>query len=345
MQPPEWVCLAGEFALLFAPLLAIRWDLTPRHLHFPVFFCELVGQTIGLHPRIDRLPVRVFDLSLYNGEAFYLLIRLRTLSSVMSRVLIGCALCTFSGLHNRPPAFAPYETEIAQFGDVLRLVYLNICGLTGSWKRQSAARHQLTSAVLSEKARPDDLVILSDADEYIDPAVLRRLVHNPPPVCYRLAYHRYYYSLRWQFYRNWVRVRIFRAQAISNPSLFGHQCSVYPGIAGVHCGYCFNSVKGIIDKLQTFAHTEYSHGRWVDPVHIVARVACGMSLFNSRRDDIYLTPPNPRFLDIPPDMNSLLWRMPFKDLPELRLDPGLVRTRAQCTPNLTVSDGIVQPYA
>jgi hypothetical protein len=262
----------------------------------------------------------------------------------MTRFLISYANCTFSGRHNHPVTFAPYESEIARFGDLLRRVRLNVCGVNRSWNREKTARQTLITAVLSENTRADDLVILSDADEYIDPVVLSLLIKQPPLKCYRLTYHAYYYSLRWQFYRNWTRPMIFRVGALSNPVTLSGRYPIYPVIAGVHCSYCFNTIRGIIHKLQTFSHTEYSHGHWVDPVFIVSKVACGIRLFDSNRNAIYLAPPNPRFLDLPPDMDWLLWRMPFKDLPELRLNPRAVCDRAQCTPNLTIVNGIVHPY-
>jgi hypothetical protein len=200
------------------------------------------------------------------------------------------------------------------------------------------------TAVLSETARPDDLVILSDTDEYIDPAILPLIMKNPPAIAYRLSYHAYFYSLRWQFYENWTRPKIFRFDSLKNLSVLSGEYPIFPVISGVHCSYCFNSVNEIIHKLETFGHTEYSYGHWVNPVFIVSKVACGISLFDDRRDAIYLAPPDRRFLNLPPEMEWLLWRMPFMDLPELRLDARAVLGRAECTPDLKVENGIVQPY-
>jgi beta-1,4-mannosyl-glycoprotein beta-1,4-N-acetylglucosaminyltransferase len=295
-----------------------------------------------LHLKLDH--GQVFDLSLYNGEAFHLLIRLRTLSRFVTRFLIGHSQCTFSGRHGRPLTFAPYEFEIAAFGDLLRPVYLDLCSHSIPWGREGNARLLLMAAVLTEKGQPDDLVIMSDADEYIDPAVLLLLKKNPPAVAYRLFYHAYYYSLRWQFYDNWTRPEVYRFDVLKNTSLLVGNYPIFPIIAGVHCSYCFNSVQKVIHKLETFSHVEFSHGHWVDPVFIVAKVACGRRLFDDDRNIIYLAPPNPRFLDLPPGMDWMLWRMPFMDLPELHLDPRAVLARADCNPDLKVANGTLQPY-
>jgi hypothetical protein len=96
--------------------------------------------------------------------------------------------------------------------------------------------------------------------------------------------------------------------------------------------------------VQTFSRTEYSHGHWIDPLFIVSKVACGISLFDNNQNAIYLAPPNPRFLKLSSDMDWLLWRMPFTDLPELHLDPRDVSTRALCIPDLRTANGILQPY-
>jgi hypothetical protein len=313
------------------PLLVVIYPA----LHFAYFFrwflLKPVLPAILGTVRIGKPNVRVFDLSLYNGEAFYLLIRLRTLSQVMTRFLISYANCTFSGRHNHPVTFAPYESQIAQFGDLLRRVRLDVCGVTRSWNREKTARQTLITAVLSENARSDDLVILSDVDEYIDPVVLSLLIKQPPLICYRLTYHAYYYSLRWQFYRNWTRPMIFRVSALSNTAMLSRRYPIYPVIAGIHYSYCFNIVTAIIHRLQTFSHTEYSHRHWINPVFIVSKVARGIILFNANRNAISLAPPNPRGLDLPPDMGWFLWGMPFKYLPGLRLNPHAVCERAQFT--------------
>jgi hypothetical protein len=202
----------------------------------------------------------------------------------------------------------------------------------------------LIHAVLSEQAQPDDLVLLSDADEFIDPAVLVPLMANPPPIAYQLSYHWYYYSLRWQFYKNWTHPWVFRFNVLKDPSVLSQRYPMFPVMAGVHCSYCFNTVKGIIHKLETFGHTEYSYGHWVDPVFIVSKVACGMKLFDEDRNQIYLAPPNARFLDLPPGEDWLLWRMPFMDLPELHLDPQSILARAVCRPDLKILNGTLHPY-
>jgi hypothetical protein len=127
---------------------------------------------------------RVFDMSLYNGEAFLLLVRLRTLSRLITRFLISYSNSTFSRRHPQPLTFAPYESEIASFGELLRPVYVHLCKRCDAWGREGTTRMTLIAAVLSEPAQPDDLVTLSDADELIDPAILVRLVANPPSRAY-----------------------------------------------------------------------------------------------------------------------------------------------------------------
>jgi hypothetical protein len=276
--------------------------------------------------------VRVFDLSLYNGEAFYLLIRLRTLWQMVTRFFISYANCTFSGHHNRRITFAPYESQIADFAELLRPVYLDVCAGGRSWNRERTTRQQLITAVLSENARPDDLVILSDADEYIDPSVLAGLMKKPPVTCHRLTYHSDYYFLHWQFYRNWTRPMIFRFSTRSNPFVLSKYCPIYPGVAGVHCSYCFNTVKGIVQKLQ------------IDPVFMDSKVARGISLFDDNQNATYLSQPNLPFLKLPLDMDWLSWRMPFIDLPESHLDPRTVYPRELCIPDRKTANGTLQPY-
>jgi hypothetical protein len=86
---------------------------------------------------------------------------------------------------------------------------------------------------------------------------------------------------------------------------------IFAGFGAVHGSYCFPRVRDIIRKLQTAAHIEYGHGKYVDPHFIVASVLCGRSLFDSARDRFDLVPKSSYELNLPPSAERLLWRFPF----------------------------------
>jgi hypothetical protein len=203
----------------------------------------------------------------------------------------------------------------------------------------------LIASVLSEHAKPDDLVILSDADEFLDPAALVRLMADPPSHGYRLSYHFLHYSLRWKFYKTFIRPYVFRFGVLKNPSILSREYPTFPAMAGIHCSYCFKIVKAIIHKLETYSHLEFSTGRSIDPAFIVSRVACGIALIGDDLEQIYLAPPNASFLDLPPGADWMFWRVPFMDLPELHLTAQSILAQANCTPDLKIVNGTVHPYA
>jgi hypothetical protein len=108
-----------------------------------------------------------------------------------------------------------------------------------------------------------------------------------------------------------------------------------PGFGAVHCSYCFPRLSDIIRKLQTSGHTEYGHGKYVDPDFIVARVLCGQSLFQQEHDKINLVPKFTYELSLPARAERLLWRFPFVDLDEFNFNISLIQTWALCDTVIT----------
>jgi hypothetical protein len=113
----------------------------------------------------------------------------------------------------------------------------------------------------------------------------------------------------------------------------------------VHCSYCFGSIREIIRKLETFPHTEFSSNIYVDPHYILARVACGHSLFEpDGRGFKYVPELDLNELDLPPAAEFMKWRLPFVDLHTMNLNITRVMSLALCKPELKIVDGKLHGY-
>jgi hypothetical protein len=103
-----------------------------------------------------------------------------------------------------------------------------------------------------------------------------------------------------------------------------------PGVLHHHCSFCFPTMAGIIRKLQSFSHTEYSGENFTDPNYIYARIACGYGVIPDR----YKMPERlkPRafdartiFLPDDPRLDFYRYRIGFTDLETFQLNISEVK--------------------
>jgi beta-1,4-mannosyl-glycoprotein beta-1,4-N-acetylglucosaminyltransferase len=222
---------------------------------FLLAFISLVSPLVTL----SCPPVRLFDCFGYSSEALTLLIRLRTLSSVVTVFTLDWSNVTFSGRHGRSLTFAPFETEIATFFGQLFPLYIDMSKIDPTpWARARSSRHILIEGVNRHSPRGTDLVMLSDVDEIPYPSVLRGLLLDPPKTYVRLRAHFYYYSLRFEAPGGWIRNFVIRYSAIDRPlgNYRGAQGPLLPGFRAMHCSYCYGTIRDIIRELEAIQHTE-----------------------------------------------------------------------------------------
>jgi hypothetical protein len=253
---------------------------------------------------------------------------------------------TFSGRHSRPLSYLPYEREILAFSAQLFPLWFDMTTVdTNTWHREKASRHHLIEGVKLQNPAPDDLVMVSDCDEIAQPSAIRELMARPPKSYVVMRAHYFFYSLRYEGQNVWIKNGVVRYGAVDRPFGFyrGINGPVLPGFHAVHCSYCFGSIREIVRKLETFPHFEYSHGKYVDPNYILARVACGQSLFETKGGIFDLRPVNTHELDLPPAARFMGWRLPFTDLDKVEIHLTQVYAWADCKLNLALIDGKVQP--
>jgi beta-1,4-mannosyl-glycoprotein beta-1,4-N-acetylglucosaminyltransferase len=153
-----------------------------------------------------RPRIRVFDCFMYSSESLMLLIRLRTLSSLVTAFILGWSNLTFAGRHAQTLTFAPYETEIAAFSRQLFPLWFDMNSANLSvWGREKAARDHLLVGIQLQNPRPDDIVMISDLDEIPLPSAVRACIANPTTIPFRLRSRFFYYSLRYASTSEWIR--------------------------------------------------------------------------------------------------------------------------------------------
>jgi hypothetical protein len=161
---------------------------------------------------------RVFDCFLYNGQSLMLLIRLRTLSPLVSAFILGHSNWTHSGRHSRPVTYSPYDSEIRAFSNQLRPHHFDL-RTAGSdpWDRENAARNALMEGLTLQHPRPRDVVSVSDIDEILNPSIVQYFKEHPPDSPLRVRARFFYYSFRWELPDVWTLNAVMCYGQIDHP--------------------------------------------------------------------------------------------------------------------------------
>jgi beta-1,4-mannosyl-glycoprotein beta-1,4-N-acetylglucosaminyltransferase len=214
--------------------------------------------------------MKVIDAILFAGELDILELRLNELNSVVDAFVIveaqemhGSSKKRELSLLNRwdEPWLKPFKSKI--YYDALpRLIPEYTDGSSG-WARENYHRNSLMSPVLSASTSPDDIVIVSDADEIPRARVIREYLRNRPPGVALLRLDHYFYNVNC-YGGVWMRSSIGSLREYEEMGGFqaprGHLGDVIERqvIAIGNAGWHFSSffyVSRLREKLQNFAHS------------------------------------------------------------------------------------------
>ena len=135
---------------------------------------RLVGAAERLTPRYipPSGPRKIFDVFPFNGEFGLLDLKLQTMGDWIDRFVLVEANRTFTG-HPKPLYFRDAKDRYAAWGDKIVHVVVDSepAFIQSAWAREYHQRDQGARG-LSGLCAPEDLVLISDVDEIVDPAVL-----------------------------------------------------------------------------------------------------------------------------------------------------------------------------
>ena len=274
-HPEPAIALLGRFVLEHGERQSIRREL--------VVCCGQVTMgRIRLDPKPRSGPPRTFDIFPYNGELEVLKIKLHEMSPWVDQFVIFEANQTYTG---RPkPIFLPDQSaEIAEF--LPKIIHLVVSDpppyAASAWAREYHQRDESVAA-LQGLCAPDDLVLLTDADEIVD---RRRLEgFRGDFAVLKKAQHRYFLNYRrtdvtWQLSGNLIAMRARHLKDIS----YSVARTLLPAVLGPNrlerAGWHFTSVgdaAAVFRKLGSSSHEENVHQDGVDHVAgLLARIRAG----------------------------------------------------------------------
>lgn len=133
----------------------------------------------------------IYDCFLYYDEAMLLELRLHTLHQHVDKFVIVESTHTFTG---KKKALHFDITRFAAFADRIIYVVFDEPPHSEAWENERRTRNHIMAGL--KQAQDDDLILVSDVDEIIDPQQLARA--NPRALCntFHLNFYNYQFNLQ-----------------------------------------------------------------------------------------------------------------------------------------------------
>lgn len=288
-----------------APAVDQKVDPNPATFDTVIDATELMplaeAETFCKYRRFEPFPNRnakrkIFDLMLVNDELEWLEIRMGQMSPSVDYFVIVEADISFTN-QKKPLHVANNMDRFAKYKDKIIRHTLNTDGVVfeSTWERESFSRNAMVKQVLpylegAQKPTEDDVIIIADVDELLRPETLSTLRNCEIPEALTLNSRMYYYSFQWlnringewphpqaMLWKGAEKTReadALRSGANDHTKIFN---------AGWHCSYCFGNLKDLINKVESFSHSEFNRPDFKDPKKILDRVRFGIDFYD--RDD------------------------------------------------------------
>lgn len=237
----------------------------------------------------DRVRSRkIYDLLLINTELEILDVRMGQMASGVDYFVILESDRTFTDrakpLHVQEN-WTRFQAHHSQM--IRRTMDLTTGDFSGKWDREHVSRNAMYSQVIpfltgQEEAHTDDVLLVSDVDEFFKPETLKIFRNCIIPDKVTTQSDLFYYSFQWVNEYNWMhpQATIYRGKDTVLPQdLRGHGTDhMVLRDSAWHCSYCFPTVAEIVKKITSFSHTEFDKPEFKDPVKIVERVRNGRDM-------------------------------------------------------------------
>ncbi len=232
---------------------------------------------------------KIYDCFTFFNELDLLEIRLEEEYSFVDKFIICESRQTFQG-KDKPLYFEENKARYERFADKINHIILNNLPDSGNpWDREHFQRNHLRTAIID--AAPDDIIIISDADEIISPKALQILKFIKGFIQLDMPMFQYYINLQAQP-NGWNKPFAFSRDMLDEiPDFnfprtnqnevfanFGDRASVIND-AGWHFTY-LGGADQIRTKLNSFSHTDGWHEYMRQPGAVERHIQIGYVVGN-----------------------------------------------------------------
>lgn len=199
----------------------------------------------------------IYDIILFNNEIDLLKLRCKMYLDIPDYVIILIE-STRTFTNNVKPLWFNENKHMFDEYKIIHLIYDNTEELD-PLNREFQQRNFATNT-LKQICNPTDILIQQDADEFVNPELIKHIINKkimPPIMC---KVHFFYYSAKWCRKNDWDGAFIFFPEALNHFSLqqlrnHRHDLGIHIDNAGWHFSY-FHTVENIMDKIKSFSHQE-----------------------------------------------------------------------------------------
>jgi hypothetical protein len=234
-----------------------------------------------------RMPRRVYDCVLFNGEFDTLAIRMQELAEVVYKFVVVESNETFSGLP-KSVAFSIDHHAIKGFAD--RIVFVLVDDMPAgndAWQRESWQRNAVLRGLTD--ASDDDLVLMSDVDEIPRATCVQQALADPEALAFGFRMKLYYFFLN---YRNTAGAsNSIWAMGARRDFLRSHmpdtlRYEIRKGVidarifdeGGWHFSYLMDEA-AVMEKIRSFSHQEFNDEAFLTTIDIGRLVTRSGDLF------------------------------------------------------------------
>jgi beta-1,4-mannosyl-glycoprotein beta-1,4-N-acetylglucosaminyltransferase len=226
---------------------------------------------------------RVYDCFLFNDELDLLEARLEWLDEYVSYFVIVEATRTLSG-RLKPLYFSEHRARFAAWAEKIRLVVVDDLPSEGGdrWVAEIRQRDAVLDALAD--ARSEDVVVISDVDEFVDRGVMANLRCGVTGVT-GLEMQSTFYRANWMIPMDAYScaTRAFPAGRLVSPHFQRNHVTPDAIVreAGTHFSYLLDA-DGLRRKFANYAHSEMDDDRGTSPAFIARAQQLGLDVFGRR---------------------------------------------------------------
>jgi beta-1,4-mannosyl-glycoprotein beta-1,4-N-acetylglucosaminyltransferase len=180
----------------------------------------------------------------------------------------------------KPLYFEENKEKFSKFLHKIEHVIVDEFPSGSNWDRENYQRSYIINGL--KNANPDDIIILSDADEIVSAKTVKN--YNPANGVCGVEMSLFYYKLDWRLDEKWYKARIFQFSAVGKHPLQyfrGEGDYLYNTIipnGGWHFSF-MGDKNAIKQKIQAYGHAEFNNDSFTNDKNIEESIEKGRDVF------------------------------------------------------------------
>jgi beta-1,4-mannosyl-glycoprotein beta-1,4-N-acetylglucosaminyltransferase len=245
-------------------------------------------------------PRKIVDGFIFYNELALLEYRLNVLDSVVDHFVLVESRQTFTG-KEKPLFFNDNKERFKKWLPKIIHIIVDLPHKNDAWANESIQRNAIQQGISAIELSKDDLIIISDVDEILDPNTLLSQKIDFTIDCSSVEMDMYYYNIEHKLGDPWRHVKLMTAGYLGHKTPDGIRRSNPNRVikkGGWHLSY-FGSAEFIRNKIQHFSHQEFNTEDITNTQHINEQIQKGGDVFHrpgfiihtiKKEDNSYLPP-------------------------------------------------------